>query len=123
MARAKTTTKKTTAKRATTTTAKKATTTKKTPVKTNSIKEEKAMSKTNDFSYEVKNTIGKLGDNSKREVRVVSWNKKEPKIDIREWYEMNGEERAGKGISLTNEEARTLIDLLTEYLNDDDDDF
>lgn len=80
------------------------------------------MAKTNDFSYEVKNTLGELND--KVQVRVVAWNDREPKIDIRQWYtDKEGNEKCGKGISLTNEEAKKLVDLLSEYLNDEDDDF
>jgi hypothetical protein len=81
------------------------------------------MAKANDFSYEVKNTLGKLGEDSKMELRVVSWNGRESKLDIRQWYEKDGEEKCGKGVSLTNDEAKALVDLLNEYLNDEDDDF
>lgn len=79
------------------------------------------MAKTNDFSYEVNKVIGKLGENSKTELRVVAWNGKEAKLDIRQWYEKDGEERCGKGISLTNDEAKTLVELLTNYMDDEDD--
>ena len=75
-----------------------------------------------EFTYEVKKVIGKLGENSKKELRVVAWNEKEAKIDIRDWYEKDGEERCGKGISLTNDEAKKLVELLTEYMDDDEDD-
>lgn len=76
-----------------------------------------------EFTYEVTNKIGKLGEDSKYELRVVAWNGKPGKLDIRQWYEKNGEEQCGKGISLTNEEAKELVDLLNAYLNDEDDDF
>ena len=76
-----------------------------------------------DFSYEIKKEFGKLGENSKKELNIVSWNEKEPKIDIREWYEQDGVKKCGKGVSLTNDEAKELVNLLSEYLNDDDDDF
>ena len=76
-----------------------------------------------EFKYEVKAVIGKLGENSKYELRVVSWNDKEAKLDIRQWYEKDGGEQAGKGISLTNDEAKALVDALNEYLNDEDEDF
>lgn len=79
------------------------------------------MAKTNDFSYEVKNTIGQLSE--KVWLKVVSWNGNESKLDIRQWWNKDGEERCGKGISLTNEEAKKLVDLLNDYLNDEDDDF
>lgn len=76
-----------------------------------------------ELKYEVKNTIGKLGENSKYELRVVSWNGADAKIDIRNWYEKDGKEQSGKGIALTNDEAKMLVDLLTKYMNDEDDDF
>lgn len=78
------------------------------------------MAKTNDFSYEVKAEIGELSD--KKKVRVVAWGEREAKIDIREWYEKDGEVKAGKGVSLTNDEAKKLVELLSDYLNDDEDD-
>ena len=76
-----------------------------------------------EVSYEIKNRIGVLGENSNKQVNIVSWNGREPKIDIREWRTQNGEVRCGKGVAITSEEARNLVDLLTEYLNDADDDF
>ena len=81
------------------------------------------MARTNDFSYEVKNTLGTLGENSKYQLRVVAWNGKEAKLDIRQWYEKDGKEMCNKGISLTNEEAKELVNLLNDYLNDEEDDF
>lgn len=41
-------------------------------------------------------------------VRLVSWNDRPAKFDIREW---NGD-KAGKGITLTKEEMRNLRDIL-----------
>lgn len=78
------------------------------------------MAKAKEFTYEVTNTIGKLGEDSKYELRVVSWNGNPAKVDLRQWYQKDGQEMCGKGISLTNEEAKTLIDLLTEYMDDDE---
>lgn len=76
-----------------------------------------------EFKYEVKKNIGKLGDNSKLELRIVSWNDRESKIDIRSWYTTeDGEEKCGKGVSLTNDEAKVLVDLLTKYTEEDEDD-
>lgn len=79
------------------------------------------MAKTNEVSYEVMNEIGELGNGKK--VRVVSWNGRESKIDIRQWTtDDNGNERCGKGICLTNDEAKNLIDVLSKYLEEDDED-
>lgn len=79
------------------------------------------MAKT-EVTYEVKKNIGKLGEDSKKELRIVSWNGREAKLDIREWRTTEkGEERCGKGIGLTTDEAKVLVDLLNAYLNEDDD--
>ena len=76
-----------------------------------------------EFKYEVKKIIGKLGENSKVELRVVSWNDRESKLDVRSWWKTeDGEERCGKGISLTNDEAKKLVELLTDYTEEDEDD-
>jgi hypothetical protein len=46
----------------------------------------------------------------KKEVNLVSWNDREPKIDIRDW--LPNHEKMGKGITLTQEEAIQLAGLL-----------
>lgn len=79
------------------------------------------MAKTNDVTYEVKAEIGELSDSKK--VRIISWNGADGKVDIRNWSERDGEVKAGKGITLTNDEAKKLVELLSDYLNDEDEDF
>lgn len=70
--------------------------------------------------YEIKAQIGTIGKPSYKgdtlQVNVVNWNKTKDKVDIRRWSE--NYERAGKGITLTFEEAKTLVALLTEYLKE-----
>lgn len=81
------------------------------------------MAKSKEFSYEVNTVIGKLGEESKKELRVVAWNGNPAKIDVRDWWtDKDGNEKCGKGVSLTSDEAKALVDLLTEYLDDEDDD-
>ena len=46
------------------------------------------------------------------EGEVVSWNKADPNYDIRNWHP--GREKCGKGITLTEEEARALMNALEE---------
>ena len=46
------------------------------------------------------------------EGEVVSWNKADPKYDIRNWHP--GREKCGKGITLTEEEASNLMNALKE---------
>lgn len=80
------------------------------------------MAKT-EISYEVIKEIGEIGGGKK--VRIMKWNDNEPKLDIRQYTEKDGEERCGKGICLTNEEAKNLVDILGKYLaeEDEEDDF
>lgn len=48
----------------------------------------------------------------RKELNIISWNGKPPVVDIRHWMP-NG--RAGKGITLTPEEARMVAEaILTE---------
>ena len=47
------------------------------------------------------------------ELNKVSWNGREPKLDIRSWDEMH--EKCSKGITLTEEEAYKLMEALQDY--------
>ena len=46
----------------------------------------------------------------KKELNLVSWNGRVPKLDVRDWAP--GHEKAGKGITLTTAEASKLAELL-----------
>lgn len=48
-----------------------------------------------------------------KELRLVSWNDAAPKYDIREWAP--DDEKSGKGITLTEDEVRTLMELLDTH--------
>lgn len=66
-----------------------------------------------DIKFEIKDIIGALSESSKgwkKELNLVSWNDNSPKYDIREWDPEHN--KMGKGITLTNEEAIKLRDLL-----------
>jgi hypothetical protein len=68
-----------------------------------------------DIKFEIAKTLGVLGKGSKgwkKEVNLVSWNGRTPKLDIRDWDENH--EKMGKGITLTDEETKKLIDILSE---------
>lgn len=69
-----------------------------------------------EFKYEVIRTIGVLSTNEKtgwrRLLRLISWNGGEAKYDLRDWSP--DDEKMGKGVSLTREEAKKLIPLLSE---------
>ena len=75
-----------------------------------------------DFEYEILEQLGEFSNNGRgmvKEVNVISWNGADGKVDIRNWREDHS--RMGKGISLTNAEARKLRDLLNDIdLGSDD---
>ena len=66
-----------------------------------------------DIKFEITEHIGVLSEGSKgwtKEINRVSWNEREPKVDIREWSPDHT--KMGKGITLTDEEAQKLKELL-----------
>ncbi len=66
-----------------------------------------------DIKFEIIEHIGVLSEGSKgwtKEINRVSWNDRDPKIDIREWSPDHT--KMGKGITLTDEEAQKLKELL-----------
>ena len=68
------------------------------------------------IKYEITEKIAVLserGDWSK-EINKVSWNDRPPKFDLRDWNHEEG--KMGKGVTLTEEEARTLMEALKEVL-------
>lgn len=70
-----------------------------------------------EFEFAIAQRLGMLSAGAKgwnKELNLVSWNKREPKLDIREWDEAH--EKMGKGVTLTKEEAEKLYALLGEWL-------
>jgi len=66
-----------------------------------------------DIKFEITREIGVLSQGSKgwqKEINLISWNERKPKLDIREWGPEH--ERMGKGITLSLEEAKLLVKLL-----------
>ena len=66
-----------------------------------------------EFTYEIVEQIGILSQSANgwsRELNYLSWNKRDPKYDIRDWAP--GNEKMGKGISLSLEEAKALKEIL-----------
>ncbi|MEG1501549.1 MAG: PC4/YdbC family ssDNA-binding protein, partial [Clostridiales bacterium] len=62
-----------------------------------------------DIKYEIAQEIAVLSEGSKgwtKELNLVSWNERGPKYDLREWAP--GHEKMGKGVTLSQEEARVL---------------
>ena len=70
-----------------------------------------------DIKYEITKEIGVLSESPKgwtKELNLVSWNGKEPKYDLRDWAPDH--EKMGKGVTLTEEEAKKLKELLDSEL-------
>lgn len=64
------------------------------------------------FEYEIVKHIAVLGETNDRtlEVNLVSWNKRPAKIDIRRWSKDHT--YMGKGVALTEDEAKALYEAL-----------
>jgi len=70
-----------------------------------------------DIQFDIVKHFGELSaDKSgwKKELNMVSWNGRKPKLDLREWAP--GHEKAGKGLTLGPEEASKLAELLAAAL-------
>ncbi len=69
-----------------------------------------------EFTYEITEEYGVLSENARnargwtKELNKVSWNGGKPKYDIRDWAPEH--ERMGKGVTLNEEEAAELKELL-----------
>lgn len=75
-----------------------------------------------DIKFEIKKTILTLSNNEEwnKEVNLVSWNGRDFKLDIREWNKSHTKMK--KGIVLTNEEMRKILDSkeILKYLEEDE---
>lgn len=69
-----------------------------------------------ELKFEIKRNIGVIGEGTKgwkKEVNIISWNDRKPKLDIRDWDEAH--EKMGKGVTLNREEVQELKKLLEAY--------
>jgi hypothetical protein len=72
------------------------------------------------FKYDVVATLGIISERIDhngvgwtKEVNLVSWNGRDPKLDIREWT--YNHEKMSKGLTLTDAEAEELAKVLHNY--------
>lgn len=66
-----------------------------------------------EIKFEIVKHIGVIGEGTKgwqKELNLISWNNRAPKYDIREWAPNH--EKMGKGITLTEEELKRIIELV-----------
>ena len=72
-----------------------------------------------DIKYEVVKHFGVVSSGKggwNKELNLVSWNDRAPKLDVRDWAPEH--EKMGKGITLTGEEAAKLAELLVLALKE-----
>ena len=68
-----------------------------------------------DFNYEIMEELGVLSESSSgwtKELNLISWNGRPPKFDIRDWSPDH--EKMGKGITLSNDDIKSLKELLKD---------
>lgn len=81
------------------------------------------MEKDRTIKYEVKEKIASLDSDSKmpKELRLISWNNKEPKYDLRSWKQKDdGTETCGKGCTFDYEELYSLYLILQNLFEKED---
>lgn len=70
-----------------------------------------------EIKFEIEKELGTLSESPKgwtKEVNLISWNGAKPKYDIRDWAPNH--EKMGKGITLTDEEAKSLYQILRDRM-------
>ena len=71
-----------------------------------------------EVKFEIQEELGTLSESAKgwtKEVNLISWNGAAPKYDIRDWAP---NEKMGKGITLTAEEAEALYKILAKIVEE-----
>lgn len=81
------------------------------------------MAKANEFSYEVTEKIAIISQNGANtlELRKISYNGAEPKLDLRRWWtDDKGIEKMGKGLTLSKSELSSLgAVILQDFLDNE----
>jgi len=70
-----------------------------------------------EIQFDVVKHIGVVSEGRggwKKELNMVSWSGRAPKLDLRDWAPER--KKMGKGVTLTREEAVKLAELLAEAL-------
>jgi hypothetical protein len=70
-----------------------------------------------DITFDIAKHFGVISEEKggwKKELNLVSWNGRAPKLDIRDWSPDH--EKMGKGITLNRDEAVKLAELLAAAL-------
>lgn len=66
-----------------------------------------------DLRYDIVKNIDIISEGTKgwkKEINIVSWNERAPKVDIRDWDQAHG--KMGRGITLSRQELLKLKEIL-----------
>ncbi len=65
-----------------------------------------------EVKWDIRKNLGVIGEGGswKKEVNIIAWNDKAPKMDIRSWDAEH--KKMSKGITLTKEEVKKLKEIL-----------
>lgn len=66
------------------------------------------------YEFTIEKEIADIGEGGKA-LRLVSWGGRPAKLDLRPWRQEGEELKPGKGLTLTEAEARDLAGALQEY--------
>ena len=72
-----------------------------------------------EIKYDIIEELGVLSESAKgwtKELNLISWNGGAPKYDVRDWAPEH--EKMGKGVTLSEEEAKKLYVLLSKAVED-----
>ena len=67
------------------------------------------------YNFEILEDVAEIGEHGKA-LKVVKWGDRAPKLDLRTWRQEGEALKPGKGLTLTEEEAKQLADALQQYL-------
>jgi hypothetical protein len=73
-----------------------------------------------DINFDIVKHFGVISEEKsgwKKELNMVSWNGRGAKIDLRDWSP--GHEKMGKGVTLSQDEAAKLAELLAVVLRNE----
>lgn len=71
------------------------------------------------FEYRIEQTLAELSSTTggnRKLLTVTAWNGRPGKLDLRTWRDVDGEQQPGRGVTLNEEEAGTLLSALQDYL-------
>ncbi len=69
------------------------------------------------IDFRVESTLAEIGHtgSSAKRLTVTSWNGRPAKLDLRTWRTDTDPQQPGRGLTLSDEEARALLDALQRY--------